>query len=146
MGDARRIVRDAKRSESEMTGASANTAYSMLEVLTRAEHRGPTDTWTAARDRTARKIGIKPAYARRIWQCWRDMKDVSGNALLKLQAAYEAECARMDAIADHYDRRTKELLHEADLESGARRVEGGRVLDRQSASSASAPVPGAPDR
>lgn len=40
--------------------------------------------------------------AARIWHRWRDMKDVSGEALWKLAVAYEGVCADNEAAADRY--------------------------------------------
>ncbi|MDY8108291.1 hypothetical protein U0C82_03890 [Fulvimarina sp. 2208YS6-2-32] len=140
MSDIRSVVRDTKRAEGKMSDAVAFEARNMLEELMKREHRGPADTWTAARDRKARKIGLEPSYAKRLWQRWETMTDVSGAAYRAIRNAYELECARMDAIADHYDAATKELLHEVDLESGPRGNEGGRLLDRPDVPSSAAPV------
>lgn len=131
MSDIKGVVRDTKRGGCDMSDPAVIEAKDWLFALTKLELRGPTDTMTAARDRKARKLKIEPSYAKRIWQRWDTMSDVSGKAYRALRNAYELECARMDAIADHYDARTKELLHATDLEDGASSMEGSRLLDRQ---------------
>ena len=81
-----------------MTTAAAQS-YHLLDALTRQQHRGRGDTWSAARDRAAKLAGVKRSYAKRIWDRWQDMKDVSGEALLKLQAAYDAACEKHEKKA-----------------------------------------------
>lgn len=71
-----------------------------LEKLAVDHHRGRHDTWTAARDRAAKAAGVELSIAKRIWQRWQDMQDVSGTPLLKLMLAYEALCERIEASAD----------------------------------------------
>lgn len=71
-----------------------------LDRLTHMAHRGPgIDTWTSARDRVARDLDIPRATAERIWVRWRDMKDVSGVALMRLMLAYERMCASAEGRA-----------------------------------------------
>lgn len=78
-----------------------------LEKISAKLHRGPrVDTWASARDRAAKRAGISPSMASRIWHRWRDMKDVSGDALYKLMLAYEElfaidEAALEAARAEH---------------------------------------------
>ncbi|MBB4004450.1 hypothetical protein [Aurantimonas endophytica] len=122
MSDTRRVAHDTKRDEGDMSEMAVIEARERLVFLTIREHRGPADTWTAARDRTARKIGLDPSYARRLWQRWQDMKDVSGGAYRSLLLAYQAQCDRLDEIGDRYDRKTKDLLNEA---HGEKRRESG---------------------
>lgn len=141
MSDTRRVARDIKRDEGDMSEVAVMEARERLVFLTRCEHRGPTDTWTAARDRTARKIGLDQSYARRLWQRWQDMKDVSGGAYRSLLIAYHAQCDRLDEVGDHFDRKTKDLLNEAHgeerRESG---VEGDRLLAGRPVPQASSPL------
>lgn len=77
-------------------------AEHLLQALARFSHRGRHDTWTAARDRAAQKAGIPLTMAKRIWQRWQTMQDVSGDALIKLMIAYEDMCRRNDAAAAAY--------------------------------------------
>ncbi len=97
MSDARRVESDtravaAMRALADTIGMSPpeQAAY-WLEKIAEAVHRGPRrDTWTSARDRAAAIAGIEASMAKRIWQRWQEMKDVSGEALIKLMVAYEA--------------------------------------------------------
>lgn len=84
---------------------------SMLEALIIASHRGPRDTWTAARDRTAKDIGVKPTYAARLWHRWESMKDVSGDAYRSIRAAYDAQCDHNEAMAALHRQRAEEKRH-----------------------------------
>lgn len=102
MSDIRRVVRDTKRGAEVMSEVAVQKAHGWLEALMRAHHRGPTDTWTAARDRAAKAAGVDPTYAKRLWQRWQTMKDVSGGAFLALQEAYEAQCQHNEAMAAHH--------------------------------------------
>lgn len=91
-----------------MTSIAAE-ANQMLVGLATAHHRGPHDTWGAARDRAAKAAGIEPSYAKRIWNRWQDMSDVSGNAYRSLKRAYDAQCERQEAARDFYNQRTEDL-------------------------------------
>lgn len=110
MSDTSRVKSDTKRGEVIMR-ALADTAGMQtperavfwLEKLAIRAHRGPHDTWTAARERAAQDAGVKLTTAQRIWQRWETMNDVGGDALLKLMVAYEAMCTRNNDAADAYD-------------------------------------------
>ena len=117
MSDTRRVVFDTKHVNSNTTKRSVSVMHALadtqgmatneraafwLERLMDESHRGPTDTWTAARDRVAAKAGIEPSMAKRIWQRWRTMTDVSGDTLLKLMLAYDDRSQRNYAAADDY--------------------------------------------
>lgn len=65
MSDITRVKSDTKRAE-PMSEVAVLEAREMLETLMKREHRGPTDTWTAARDRTAKRVGIAPSQAMRL--------------------------------------------------------------------------------
>lgn len=68
-----------------------------LERLAQNAHRGPRiDTWASARDRAAKAAGISSSTAARIWHRWADMKDVSGEALIRLMVAYESMCEAVE--------------------------------------------------
>lgn len=113
MSDNRRVARDTKRAEDAMSTAVEKSAH-LLNELTRHHHRGRGDTWTAARDRAARMAGIERSYAKRIWDRWQTMKDVSGEALVRLEAAYETICQRNEDAADRHaaERAALRGLHE----------------------------------
>lgn len=101
MSDNRRVVRDTKRGRIAMNTAVEKSAH-FLNELARHHHRGRGDTWTAARDRAAREAGIERSYAKRIWDRWQTMRDVSGEAFMRLEAAYEAICKSNEDAADRY--------------------------------------------
>jgi hypothetical protein len=111
MSDTRRVESDTTRGEIVKMRALADTegmpvpqkANYWLETLAKASYRGRHDTWTAARDRAARKAGIKLTMAQRIWQRWEDMNDVGGDAVIKLMLAYEELCQRTENAADVKD-------------------------------------------
>ncbi len=129
MSDTRRVVFDTKHVNSNTTKRSVSVMHALadtqgmatneraafwLERLMDESHRGPTDTWTAARDRVAKEAGIELSMAKRIWQRWRTMTDVSGDTLLKLMLAYNEMCQRNNAAADEYraERLTLRANHE----------------------------------
>ncbi|MER9768962.1 hypothetical protein NKJ09_23190 [Mesorhizobium sp. M0189] len=110
MSDARRVKSDTSDGEVRMR-ALADTAGMeppeqakfWLEEIAKKVHRGPRlDTWTSARNRAAEYAGIEVSMAKRIWQRWEDMKDVSGSALVKLMIAYERICETNERAADSY--------------------------------------------
>lgn len=71
-----------------------------LGRLAHDAHRGPgVDTWTSARDRVAKDLDIPRSMAERIWVRWRDMKDVSGVALMRLMLAYDRMCLAAETKA-----------------------------------------------
>jgi hypothetical protein len=130
MSDKRRVARDKRRVEDDSMSAVLEARH-YLEALTIAQHRGPTDTWTAARDRAAKQIGLERSYAARIWNRWQSMKDVSGAAYRALQLAYEAQCERNETAAAHTRRLREELAHAAaDEVRGEPRLAGHHAAHR----------------
>lgn len=97
---------------------AANEAKNWLEALTEVEHRGRYDTWGAARDRAASKVGIKQTYAKHLWDRWQTMKDVSGEAYRALQAAYEAQCLHNEKMAALHRQRAEEKRHGSSHQDG----------------------------
>ena len=112
MSDKKRVARDKRRVEDDSMSAVVESRK-FLEALTIAQHRGPTDTWTAARDRAAKDAGIERSYAARIWNRWQSMKDVSGAAYRALQIAYDDMCERNENAAADTRRQREELAYEA---------------------------------
>lgn len=110
MSDNRLVEFDNRRGANVMTTAVAKS-FRLLEALTIAHHRGPSDTWTAARDRAAEAAGIERSYAARIWNRWQSMKDVSGEALMRLSDAYTAQCEHNEKMAALHRQRREELAH-----------------------------------
>lgn len=109
MSDTRIVARDNRHGRQSMSDVAVQEARQWLEALTIARHRGPRDTWTAARDRTAKEIGLEPSYAARIWHRWDSMKDVSGGAYRRLRNAYDALCERNERAADLHRARREEI-------------------------------------
>ena len=83
-----------KRGELMGTSISpaAEEAFKFLNDGTRIEWRAYGDTKTAARDRAARKAGLTPAQAERLWKNWRTMKFPNGDVYRNLRNAYEHLC------------------------------------------------------
>lgn len=82
--------------------AAANEAFDYLNALTKTEYRGRGDTATAARDRAAKKAGVSPAQAERVWKRWQSMKTVNGDVYRLLRNAYERICEANEQAADRY--------------------------------------------
>lgn len=126
MSDTRRVEIDTKHGENVMRALAdtqgMNTpekAAFWLEGLMKSLHRGPHDTWTAARERAARAAGIERTMAKRIWQRWQTMNDVGGETVIKLMLAYEEMIQRNDAAAaaDRAQRFENRKTHEANRKS-----------------------------
>jgi hypothetical protein len=94
-----------------MSQVAVQTAYERLEALMKLHHRGPRDTWGAARDRAAKSAGIEPTYAKRLWNRWQTMKDVSGGVFLALQEAYDKQCIHNEAMTALHRQRAEEIRH-----------------------------------
>lgn len=116
MSDRTRVKSDTKHSEIVMRALADTSGMSTpqkanywLESLMKKHHRGPHDTWTAARDRAAKAAGIELTMAKRIWQRWQDMRDVGGETVIKLMTAYEALCQANDEAAERYKAERHEL-------------------------------------
>ena len=100
MGDRRRVRSDLLRGKS--MSAAASEAFNFLNALTKTEYRGWGDTATAARDRAAKKAGVSPAQAERVWKRWQNMKTVNGDVYRLLRNAYESACEKNETAADAY--------------------------------------------
>jgi hypothetical protein len=88
---------------------AAQEAFDYLNALQKMEYRGWGDTATAARDRAARKAGVTPAQAERVWKRWQSMKTVNGDVYRALRNRYEALCQRIENAADVIDKRAAEI-------------------------------------
>lgn len=91
------------------TSTAAGEAFDYLNALQRMEYRGWGDTASAARDRAAKKAGVTPAQAERVWKRWRSMTTVNGDVYRLLRNRYEATCQRIEQAADAIDRRAAEI-------------------------------------
>ncbi len=105
MSDKMRVTSDPKQGEHMSTAVSE--AFDYLNALQKKEYRGWGDTASAARDRVARKAGITPAQAERVWKRWQSMKTVNGDVYRALRNAYEAACTRIEAKADAMEREAR---------------------------------------
>lgn len=101
MSDKQRVKTD-KIDGGDVMNTALTEASFYLNELTKMHHRGRGDTLSVARDRAARVAGVPRTYAKRIWDRLDSMKDVSGEAYLKLRIAYEASCERHEAKAAEY--------------------------------------------
>lgn len=95
--------------EDECMSTAAQEAFSYLNELQKVEYRGWGDTATAARDRVARKAGITPAQAERVWKRWQSMKTVNGDVYRALRNAYEAACIKIENAAAALEREAQEI-------------------------------------
>jgi hypothetical protein len=118
MSDKRNVARDNSSGTRNMTTAVHRAGF-YLNELTKLQHRGRGDTWSAARDRAAKKAGIPQSYAKRIWDRIDTMTDVSGEALYRLYLEYQASCEHHENKAAEY-RAEREAIRNAMAESGAR--------------------------
>ena len=109
MSDLRRGKSDLKRDEKMSTSVAAQEAFQYLNALQKTEYRGWGDTATAARDRAAKKAGVSPAQAERVWKRWQSMKTVNGDVYRALRNRYEAICQRIENAADAIDRAAGEI-------------------------------------
>lgn len=133
--DTRCVGSDKGRRVSIMSTAVQQSAE-YLVALARLYHRGHGDTWSAARDRAAKAAGVEPSYAKRIWDRWRTMRDVSGEAYIKLRKAYEELCERNDAAARAYRAERMRLQaerHEIDKEPTSSGLGAPASRDREGA-------------
>lgn len=128
MSDSRRVVRDIKRGTKTMTTAVSRAGF-YLNELTKQQHRGRGDTWTAARDRAAKLAGIERSYAKRIWDRIETMKDVSGEALWRLHDAYEASCKNHEDKAAEYRAERMEIRNAMAKRSARQSLGEGAARD-----------------
>lgn len=107
MSDTRRVKSDPK--QGKRMSSAANEAFDYLNALQQNEYRGWGDTATAARDRAAKKAGITPAQAERVWKRWQSMKTVNGDVYRALRNAYEATCIKIEHAADRIEARRHQI-------------------------------------
>lgn len=134
-----RVVRDTKHRVQPMSEAAVRLTYERLDALTKLHHRGRHDTWTAARDRAAKTAGIEPSYAKRIWDRWQSMKDVSGGAFYAIEQAYQRLCERSEAAeaaqATQAERIALATAHEITLAAALERRQQRMAATRASKAS-----------
>lgn len=96
---------------------AAEEAFKFLNAGTRIEWRAYGDTKTAARDRAARKAGVTPAQAERLWKNWRTMKFPNGDVYRNLRNAYEHLCQVIEDKAAAVEREAQGIeVNDADIQ------------------------------
>lgn len=114
MSEPRRCESAPKRGESmsiayDHQSAAAKEASDLLKVATKQEYRVWGDTKTAARDRAARKAGVSPAQAERLWKHWQTMKSVNGDVYRALRNTYGHLCSWIEDQAAAIEREAQEI-------------------------------------
>lgn len=111
-----------------MSSAAAKEAFELLNAATRQEYRGWGDTQTAARDRAARRAGVSPAQAERVWKRWQSMKAVNGDVYRNLLMTYGHLCTWVEDMADRVAAKRHEIGENHAL------IQSNRSADRRGAS------------
>ena len=86
-----------------MNSVAAREAFELLNAATKQEYRGWGDTQTAARDRAARKAGVSPAQAERVWKRWKSMKIMNADVYRGLVLTYGHLCTWVENTADRVE-------------------------------------------
>jgi hypothetical protein len=89
------------------TSIAAKEAFELLNAATQKEWRGWGDTRTAARDRAAKKAGLTPAQAERLWKNWQTTKFPNADVYRLLRNTYGHLCAWVENAADAIERETR---------------------------------------
>lgn len=132
MCDRRRCGSAPNEDESMSISPAAAEAFEMLNAATRMEYRGWGDTQTAARDRAARKAGVSPAQAERVWKHWKTMKTPNGDVYRAFRNTYGHLCTWIENKADALERRADAIeANHAASKSHAATV-AGRTTNIQS--------------
>ena len=124
MSDIKRVAGDTRRRGENAMNVAVIESYDFLSKLTLAHHRGRGDTLSAARDRAAKAAGVPRSYAKRIWDRYETMRDVSGENYRRLRAAYEASCEFHEERAREY-RAERRQLYALDNSGGVERRAAG---------------------
>ena len=109
MCDPKRCGSAPIEDEPMSTSMAAQEAFRMLNAAMRQEYRGWGDTQTAARDRAARKAGITPAQAERVWKRWHEMKSMNADVYRGLRNTYGHLCALIENTADRIEREAQSI-------------------------------------
>lgn len=113
------------RGKSMSNSVAAEEAFTLLNAATRNEYRGWGDTQTAARDRAARKAGVTPAQAERLWKHWRSMKSMNADVYRGLRNTYGHLCSWIENAADAIEAKRIEI------EESNAAFEGNRAARRR---------------
>ncbi|MCA0032722.1 hypothetical protein [Mesorhizobium sp. B263B2A] len=98
-----------KQGDQMSTSVAAKEAFELLNAATQKEWRGWGDTRTAARDRAAKKAGLTPAQAERLWKNWQTLKFPNGDVYRLLRNKYGHLCAWVENAADAMERERREI-------------------------------------
>lgn len=120
MSEPRRCVSAPKRGDPMSTSSvAAHEAFDLLNAATRNEYRGWGDTQTAARDRAARRAGVTPAQAERLWKHWKTMKSINGDVYRGLRNTYGHLCSWIENAAAAMEREAQEIEASHAVDKGA---------------------------
>ncbi len=107
-----------KQGEQMGTSVAAQEAFEMLNAATQKEWRGWGDTRTAARDRAARKAGLTPAQAERLWKNWQTLKFPNGDVYRLLRNKYGHLCSWIENAAEGMERELREIEERDAIDRG----------------------------
>jgi hypothetical protein len=112
---------------------AANEAFQLLNAGAVKEYRGWGDTRTAARDRAAKKAGVTPAQAERLWKNWQTMKSVNGDVYRLLRNKYGHLCNIIETSADAMAERRRDYEANHEVNQSHRSVAEGIARAQESA-------------
>ena len=134
MSEPRRYESAPKRDEQMSTSIAAREAFDLLNAAAKKEWRGWGDTRTAARDRAAKKAGLTPAQAERLWKNWQTMKTVNGDVYRALRNSYGHLCEWIETHAARLDQEAAEIEgSNATTRSARQAVAGMEAATRRAA-------------
>jgi hypothetical protein len=115
------------------TSIAAKEAFDLLNAATQKEWRGWGDTRTAARDRAARKAGLTPAQAERLWKNWQTLKFPNGDVYRLLRNKYGHLCSWIENAADAMERERWEIEGRNEADQSRSPVAGGMACASKNA-------------
>ncbi|TPJ70483.1 MULTISPECIES: hypothetical protein [unclassified Mesorhizobium] len=133
MSEPERYASVPKRGEAMSTSVAAKEAFELLNAATQKEWRGWGDTRTAARDRAAKKAGLTPAQAERLWKNWQTLKFPNGDVYRLLRNKYGHLCAWIENAADAMERERREIEENDATDQSRSPVAGGMARAAQGA-------------
>lgn len=133
MSEPERCGSVPKQSECEHMSIAASEAFQLLNAGAVKEYRGWGDTRTAARDRAAKKAGVTPAQAERLWKNWQTMKSVNGDVYRLLRNRYGHLCNIIETSADAMAKRRREYEEHHEVNQGRHSVAAGMARAQESA-------------
>jgi len=130
MSEPRRYESVPKRGKSMSTSIAAKEAFELLNAAAKKEWRGWGDTKTAARDRAARRAGLTPSQAERLWKNWQTMKSVNGDVYRSLRNTYGHLCTWIENAADAVEAKRLQIEASHETEESSRQAGGATVAAR----------------